>query len=216
MSDRYPGYDVLSKRDTPSWNDKTRQVIDERLAIDPDHHVFLSEAEWLTLQALCAQIVPQPPARSRPVPLAAMIDQKLQADARDGWRDSRMPPLRDAWKRGLRALDAEATARHGKRFHELAATQQVALLTAVQGGQAHDPAWEDMPSELFFRNRVLHDIVAAYYAHPHAWNEIGFGGPASPSGYVRMNYDRRDPWEASEARPGREEQAREENARVGR
>ena len=29
---RYPGYDVLTKRDTPSWNAKTREVIEQRLA----------------------------------------------------------------------------------------------------------------------------------------------------------------------------------------
>ena len=72
-----------------------------------------------------------------------------------------------------------------------------------------------MPPELFFAKRLLHDVVGAYYAHPAAWNEIGFGGPASPRGYVRMNFDRRDPWEAAEARPGREDEARRENARVG-
>ena len=54
-------------------------------------------------------------------------------------------------------------------------------------------------------------MVVAYYAHPAAWNEIGFGGPASPRGYVRMDFDRRDPWEASKRDPaakrvaGREE-----------
>ncbi len=69
------------------------------------------------------------------------------------------------------------------------------------------------PAE-FFRARLLHDVVGAYYAHPSAWNEIGFGGPASPRGYVRMHYDRRDPWEAAEARPGREAEARRENASV--
>ena len=55
----------------------------------------------------------------------------------------------------------------------------------------------------------------AYYAHPTAWNEIGFGGPASPRGYVRMGFDRRDPWEAAEAKPGDEAAARRENRRVG-
>jgi hypothetical protein len=30
-----------------------------------------------------------------------------------------------------------------------------------------------------------------------------------------MNFDRRDPWEASEARAGREQVARRENAHVG-
>ena len=210
MSDRYPGYDVLAKRNSPSWNEQTRRVVAERLSIDPDHHEFLNGEEWLTLQAVCAQIIPQPPTRARPVPIAAMIDQKLQIDARDGWRDSRMPPLREAWRRGLHALEAEAAARQGKRFHELEAAQQIALLTAVQLGNTHDPAWGEMPPQLFFRNRLLHDIASAYYAHPDAWSEIGFGGPASPCGYVRMNYDRRDPGEASEARPGRAEQARQQ------
>ena len=27
MPERYPGYDVLNKRDTVSWNDKTREVL---------------------------------------------------------------------------------------------------------------------------------------------------------------------------------------------
>ncbi len=46
------------------------------------------------------------------------------------------------------------------------------------------------------------DICGAYYSHPFAWNEIGFGGPASPRGYVRMDFNRRDPWEAEVEREG--------------
>jgi hypothetical protein len=46
-------------------------------------------------------------------------------------------------------------------------------------------------------------VVGIYYAHPAAWSEIGFGGPASPRGYVRLGFDERDPWEAEEVRtPG--------------
>jgi hypothetical protein len=63
---------------------------------------------------------------------------------------------------------------------------------------------------------MLPDVVQSYYAHPTAWNEIGWGGPASPRGYVRLQADRRDPWEAAEAEPGREAQAYRENLRVGR
>ena len=123
--------------------------------------------------------------------------------------------MREAWRRGLAALDAEAKARHRLRFHELGPLEQDAILTAVQNGDVLEQAWHDLPPKGFFSKRVLHDIVSAYYAHPTSWNEIGFGGPASPRGYVRMYFDRRDPWEASEARPGREERARRENARVG-
>jgi hypothetical protein len=215
MPERYPGYDVLRKHDSPSWNDQTRAVIDERLAIDPNTRRFFTEDEWPTMRAVCDRIVPQTVARPRPVPLAAMVDQKLQASASEGYRYAELPPMQEAWRGGLAALDAEAKLRHGCRFHELGARDQDALLSAVQAGDVSAQLWRGLPPTSFFTKRVLHDIVGAYYAHPTAWNEIGFGGPASPRGYVRMNFDRRDPWEASEARSGREQRARRENARVG-
>lgn len=43
---------------------------------------------------------------------------------------------------------------------------------------------------------LLAAIVKIYYAHPAAMSEIGFGGPASPRGYVRLGADRFDGWEA--------------------
>ena len=62
---------------------------------------------------------------------------------------------------------------------------------------------------------MAHDIVRAYYAHPTAWSEIGWGGPASPRGYVRMGFDERDPWEAAEVKAGDVANARQKNRRVG-
>lgn len=215
MPERYPGYDVLDKRHSPSWNEQTRKVIDERLTIDPNRHRFFTDDEWPTMRAVCDRIVPQTVARPRPVPLAAMVDEKLHDTSGDGYRYTELPPMRDAWRRGLAALDAEAKVRFRRRFHELGAPQQDAILAAVQSGDVHEPTWRNLPPKSFFTKRMLHDIVSCYYAHPTSWNEIGFGGPASPRGYVRMYFDRRDPWEASEGRPGREARARRENARVG-
>jgi Gluconate 2-dehydrogenase subunit 3 len=213
MSERYPGYDVLAKRHTPSWNEQTRRVIDQRLAV-PREPRFLAEAEWRTLEAVCNRIVPQPKTRP-PVPIAAMVDTKLFENRGDGYRDYRLPPLREAWQRGLKAIDAEAHRRHSVRFEVLNAAEQDAVLRAGQDGLLSGPAWEGMDCALFFAKRLLPDIVMSYYSHPTAWNEIGFGGPASPRGYVRMNFDRRDPWEAAEAIPGHESEAARENSRVG-
>ncbi|HZP15383.1 MAG TPA: hypothetical protein VFA96_06145, partial [Nocardioides sp.] len=39
---------------------------------------------------------------------------------------------------------------------------------------------------------------AAFYAHPWAWNEIGFGGPAYPTGYKNLGVDGRESWEVQE------------------
>jgi len=33
---------------------------------------------------------------------------------------------------------------------------------------------------------VMRAVLAAFYSHPWAWNEIGFGGPAYPRGYMRL------------------------------
>jgi hypothetical protein len=84
MTDRYPGYDVLAKRWTQSWNEPTRQVIDRRLAL-PHEPRFFSPAEWRTLNAVCDRVMPQPKDRP-PVPLPACVDQKLADGLLDGYR----------------------------------------------------------------------------------------------------------------------------------
>jgi hypothetical protein len=96
MTDRYPGYDALAKHDSVSWNDQSRQVIDARMALGPSAHALFSNDEWPTVVAICNRIAPQPPERSRSAPLAAMVGAKLHEDGRDGFRDGRLPPQKDA------------------------------------------------------------------------------------------------------------------------
>ena len=209
---RYPGYDVMRKRSGPSWNEPSRRVIDERIAVAPEPRFFDSE-QWRVLSAVCARILPQP-ANRPPVPLAALVDGKVFAGQGDGYRDARLPPLQRAWRIGLDALDAEAVGRYQLPFALLADHQQDSLLVAMQRGQLEDSAWAGMPAAVFFAERLVHDITSAYYAHPTAWNEIGFGGPASPRGYVRLDSNRRDAWEPAEARLQQPQQALELNRRV--
>ena len=209
---RYPGYDVLNKRESPSWDPITRAVVDARLAT-PRQPRFLDPVQWAAAVALCQCVVAQPDDRPA-VPLAALLDARLFENRGDGWRDARMPGLRDAWRIGLAALDAESDAAHGQRFAQLTPEQRVAQVRAMQRGELHAPAWQGMPAALFFSGRVLPDLYGAYYAHPAAWSEIGFGGPANPRGYVRLYTGRRDPWEAIEATPENSDTVREENARV--
>lgn len=209
---RYPGYDVLRRRETPSWDEITRQVIDERLAT-PSDPSFLDAVRWRALQALCACIIPQPVDRPQ-VPLAGLLDMRLKENVGDGFRIARLPPMRDAWCMGLSALDKESKQRHELPFASIERDAQNALLKQIQHGEIASSYWEGMDPQLFFTQRVLPDISGAYYSHPYAWNEIGFGGPANPRGYVRMYFDRRDPWEAAEAKPGKEHDALKENSRV--
>ena len=213
MPDRFPGYDVLAKRKTPSWNRATREAVDRRLAVPREPH-FLTAEEFAILKAIADRIVPQPPGRE-PIPVAALVAHRLFQGEHDGFRNACLPPEGEAWRRGLKALDAEAQAAHGIGFVPLAEYSRDDLLKQAQAGELADPAWGGMRCDVFFRDRLLPDIVRAYYSHPTAWREIGFGGPASPRGYVRMGWNRRDPWEAVEAHPGYEEEALEANRRVG-
>jgi hypothetical protein len=201
VADRFPDYDVLAKRDGPSWNDRTRAVVDTRLALTVDESV-LGPLRTATLQAVVDRIVPQPQARP-PVNAAAVLIEKIASDAGDGHRPERLPRVRQAWTIGLDAIEAEARTAKGSAFAQLAGAAADALLRRLENGTAVHPAWGPMPSQLFWRWRLLPDIVGAYFAHPSAWSAMGFGGPAAPRGYVRLDADRRDGWEAAEAGDGR-------------
>ena len=209
---RYPGYDVMSKRDGQSWNDKTREVIDARLAVEP-RPAFFSDDEWKTLEALCGRVMPQLEGRP-PAPLAAYVDRQLLRGKTKGYRFTDMPQPGEAWKRALAALDEVAQRNHGRQFALLTESDQVAMLTQMAEGSFEAEAMRGMPSKTFWTSHVIHDVVGAYYAHPSAWSEIGWGGPASPRGYVRLDLDERDAWEPEEAAPGREERTARENHRV--
>lgn len=194
---RYPGYDVLDKWDTPSWDETTRRVVAERLRHPPDRR-FCDEQQWRTLVALCDTVVPQPD-RADPVPIAPWVDAALAADRTTGTRYADLPPMREAWRRGLAALDAEAGLRHGRSFADLPQDAREDLLKAVDEDDVAAPDWQGLPARRLFREVLANEIVRVYYSHPAAWSEIGFGGPASPRGYVRLGPNRRDAWEAEEA-----------------
>jgi len=210
---RYPAYDVLAKWDTPSWDEPTRRAIDKRLHVSTVPR-FLGAAEWAVADALCRRILPQG-ADAEAVPLAALLDAKLYADHGDGFREADMPYMREAWRTALAALEADANERYGGRsFSHLSDEEQDSLVIQMQHGTLSAVHWSGLDPKKFFERRVLVDIPALYYGHPKAWSEIGFGGPASPRGYVRLAGDRRDPWEAAEGAPGHEEAARKLNQRV--
>ncbi len=213
MSNKFPSYNVLAKRNSSSWNKKTREVIDARLAV-PQQPRFFTQDEYATVRALADRITPQPRNRA-PIPVASLVDEKLFRDKQDGFRGADMPRERDAWRLGLRAIDAEARHAFGGAFRELSADRQDELIGRLHQGDLHDPAWDGMPPKTFCQQRLMRDIVFAYWSHPTAWSEIGWGGPASPRGYVRMGYDERDPWEAAEVKDGDVAEAARKNRHVG-
>jgi hypothetical protein len=197
---RFPGYSTLAKRDTPSWNDADRTVIEKRVYHPPPRR-FFSEDEFAILQAVVDRIIPQPGPPEDKVPLANFIDRKMAENQGDGFQQEGEPTMQEMWRRGLRAIDAEARLRFQAPFIDLPGGRQDDLLRIVQKGEVRAPEWAGVPVKPFFKSRVQHDTVTYYYGNPRGWDEIGFGGPASVRGYVRMGFDRQDPWDAIEEKP---------------
>jgi hypothetical protein len=194
---RFPGYDVLAKWDSPSFDDVTRDVLALRLDAVPPRR-WLTQDEWDLLDAINARLLPQP-EREHTIPITPWIDAMLHDDRGEGYRHPDMPPLRDAWRQGLAAVDDEARRLHDRPFARLDAAAQDAVLQLLADGDAASPRWQGLDAKRFFIHHLLKTAAGFYYAHPAAWNEIGFGGPANPRGYVRLGFDSRDPWEAKEA-----------------
>ncbi len=194
----YAGYDVLDKWESVSFDAQTRSVLGRRLHDLPGRR-FFTEAEWQLLDAIAARLVPQPD-RPSPIAIVPWIDEALATGRGEGFRHDDMPPMPIAWRAALKAIDAEARRRHARGFVELDAATRDGVLRAVQADEVDAALWAGVPAQRFFTDVLLKTVVGVYYAHPAAWSEIGFGGPASPRGYVRLGLNERDPWEAPVAR----------------
>jgi hypothetical protein len=197
MKTPYAGYDVLAKWRTPSFDEKTREVVRRRMDAPPRR--FFTPEELRLLEAIVARLLPQSD-RSEPIPLALLIDDYLAQRRGEGYRNEHMPFEWEAWRIGLTGIDAEARRRFGGPFIEISGDHQDEVLRRVQAGDVGAPDWGGMDAARFFKDGLLRVTAGLYYAHPDAWSEIGFGGPANPRGYVRTGFNERDPWEARATR----------------
>jgi hypothetical protein len=193
----YPGYDIMSQRGF--WDAATREVVEDRLYNIPEIRFFTQE-ELLTITTICDRILPQDDRTpERTIPIVPFIDERLFKNEIDGYRFTDMPPDRDAYRLGLRAIDETARAIHGVPFVDLDSLKQDFILKSLHDEKklaAHE-IWEKMSIQRFW-HLLISDSVAAYYAHPWAWDEIGYGGPAYPRGYTRLEGGEPEPWEVDE------------------
>jgi len=211
IRDRFPDADVLAQRG--HWDDATRNVVMDRIHNVPDYRHFHGH-ERATLEALCDRVVPQPtrPPAHR-IPVAAWIDERCASGEATGFRFADMPPHTEAWSLGLAGIDEAARALHGADFASLDGPRQDDVLNRVRAGDPPGATWERLPARRWWVAMALREIVGIYYAHPAAWDEIGYGGPAYPRGYAALNHGAREPWEAPEDREARAADERERHER---
>ncbi|MGN7200481.1 gluconate 2-dehydrogenase subunit 3 family protein [Arthrobacter sp. SAFR-044] len=191
---RYPGFSTLAQ--AKHWDHATAAVVQSRLGLPPDVR-FFTPAEEAAARALFDQLLDQH-AEPR-VPVVNMVDARLAEEQTDGWHYGNMPRDGEAWRVSLAALDREANSRAGCIFARLDAGQQAGLLQDIC--DLDQELWQGLPADRVWSLWTRY-ACTAFYSHPLAWDEIGFGGPAYPRGYKNLGVDRLEPFEVRDVRPG--------------
>jgi hypothetical protein len=198
MIGRYPDHDVL--REAGHWDAATRKVVLDRVNDVPPFR-FFDERERETVKAFCDTITAQD-AEPR-IPVAAYVDEKLHTGSFDGYRFFDMPDDREVWRLVVQGLDDEARALGAPSFAEAGMPTRTDICHRFSQARLHGGAWSRLNVSRAW-TLVLRDACQAFYSHPWAWNEIGFGGPAYPRGYSRfgsphIDTAEREEWEGGQA-----------------
>ena len=195
----YPGFSTLSQQ--AYWDEATRNVVKARVEQVPPIRYFTPDEARL-MQAVCDRLLPQDDRdEQHKIPVVNYIDERLYSQRIDGYRFEDMPPDHEAHRLGLQAIEAIARHMFNRPFTELQPLGQDQVLKTIHDCNppaGHD-VWQKM-SVMRFWMLIMQDAVDAYYAHPYAWDEIGFGGPAYPRGYMRLEGGKPEPWETYEQR----------------
>ena len=182
MIGRYPDYDVFDAAGT--WDRATAEVIEQRMAKGSRHLSFFTPDEEATVRAFCDVVTAQD-GEPR-VPVVELVDEKLSAGRLDGYQYDDMPDDRDTWRIVLRGLDETARERYAAAdFAALDSEAREAVIGQLAQGSLHGESWDVLNVKRAF-SVCMRAVLAEFYSHPWAWNEIGFGGPAYPRGYMRL------------------------------
>jgi len=195
VTGRFPGFDVLNQ--APHWDQVTKDLIEARVRTPPPAVTFFSATERGCAHALLNDLTGQD-RDDAPVPVTQMVEARLAAGETDGWRYADMPEDGQAWRDTLGYLDADARDRCGTSFAEAAEGDRHRLIQAVQDLSGED--WHGLPAKHVWSLWTRY-ACTALYAHPDAWAEMGFPGPAYPRGYKNIGVDKLEPYEVRDADP---------------
>jgi hypothetical protein len=177
------------------WDQVTRDLVTARLTPKSGTE-FFGPSETECAAALLNLLTGQ---QDDPrVPVLEMVDTRLAAGETDGWRYGDMPEDGQAWRDTLGYLDDDSRQRCGLPFAEAPEKDQLAVIQAVQDLKSGD--WHGLNAARVWSLWTRY-ACTALYAHPRAWDEIGFSGPAYPRGYKNAGVGRLEPFEVADTRP---------------
>lgn len=196
----YPGFSTMDQQ--AFWDEATRAVIMERVE-HPAPITFFNAEEASVMEAVCACVLPQDDRTpDRRIPILNVIDHRLANQTINGYRYEDMPNDDRAYQLAIKGIEGMARQMGAESFTALGLRQQDELLRSLHDGKllpGGEEFWKQMNVRRFWL-MLVSDCVTAYYAHPWAWDEIGFGGPAYPRGYMRLRDGQPEPWEQTERR----------------
>jgi hypothetical protein len=178
-------------RQHAAWDGITQSVVIARLK-PPDPPQFFTSEEEPAARALLDRLLAQD--EEPRVPVFEVIDARLAERRGDGFRYDNLPDDPEAWRRSVAALNEAARNDFGRPFAWLEHREQRDIIEEVRLGKG---SWHGLPAARLF-SLWMRYACSAFYAHPWAWNEIGFGGPAYPRGYKYLALGAREPWEVEE------------------
>lgn len=196
MVGRYPDYDVLTE--VGHWDEVTRRVVLQRVQAVPKI-TFFSEEEAATAGAFLDIVLAQDDEPR--IPVLEYVDEKLAQGSGDGWQYYDLPDDGETWRRVVRGLDEEARRNAFESFANASLEVRTEIVHRFGQGKLHGGTWETVNVARAWKV-VMRYACQAFYSHPWAWNEIGFGGPAYPRGYGAFGnpeLGERESWEGEES-----------------
>ena len=191
---RFPGFDVLDQ--VPHWDRVTADVVLARTDT-PTAMKFFTESEESCARAL----------------LNLLTGQDGQEGPSRSWRWSTPGWRREKPTAGGTPTCPRTARRGGTRWPSSTRTPvsfpaprsrtprrpiRPSSLQAVQDLKSAD--WHGLPAAHVWSLWTRY-ACTAFYAHPFAWAEIGFPGPAYPRGYKNTGVGKLEPFEVGDAHP---------------
>ena len=196
----YPGFSTMSQKSF--WDAATRNMLSDRVESPPPMR-FFNEGQWRFWTRVFDHLIPQTDRTpDRRISIVAPLDARLFENRTAGYRFEDMPHDGLVYRSlGIHTINAEAQARYAHDFLALDHLGQEIVLRAIHDGRpiGGEDLWAHLPLHRFWQ-LLMSDAIEGYYAHPWAWDEIGYGGPAYPRAYTRLEHGDPEPWEVEEQR----------------
>lgn len=151
---------------------------------------FFDPNAFNLLSTICDLLIDQD-SGNRIIEIASFIDERLQKNDSDGWRYDCMPPDRDMYIEGLKAIDTTAVQLFQKRFLMLPKQQQKKILFFIQSGDVDYDIWKLIDPILFFPE-ILAETTEIYFSHPLVQASIHYVGMADAKGWTKLKLSQKE------------------------